>query len=922
MAYGLTANNWRRIVAGTLLMLAGIGPAKSQGTAFTYQGKLSDNGTSASGQYDLTFSLFDTPTVGTGLQHGATLSVPGTTVTAGIFSVSLDFGPCPGCFDGTPRFLEMAVKRVADATYSTIGPRQAIAATPYAIRSLFSAGADSLGPACVNCVTSGQIASVAGSAVSGLVPVASVPPGSPNYIQNTANPQPGTDFNIAGTGRAGTLDVGTQYNFSGQRVLGVTGTAAFPNSNVFLGIGSGAANTGGVRNTFVGASAGASNTNGTANSFFGALAGQANILGGQNSFFGRAAGMVHQSGSDNAFFGAEAGAQNTSSLGNAFFGAFAGLNNVTGSANTMLGYVANVGSGALTNATAIGNRAFVTQSDSLVLGSIAGVNAAAATVNVGIGTTAPAARLHVAGDTLVTGSHTVNGTLTGNAVNAAMQYNLGGARILAGDADNVFGGIGAGAGYTSGLSNTYFGASAGKAGVTSSGNSFFGGAAGEKSTAGFNSFFGNGAGYENTTGTRNAFFGSNAGQNNTTGSDNAFFGLEAGYFTSTGGSNSFFGMRAGKSNGAGERNSLFGFQAGLVSTGVENSFFGSNVGQLNTVGSQNAFFGVDAGFGNLNGSVNAFYGHGAGRSNTSGSWNTFVGTSAGQRNKAGSDNTFVGRMTDFDAINPTGDSNTLLGTSAMVAAAVSRSTAIGSLAKVTQNDSVVLGAVAGVNTATTSAVVGIGTTNPQAPLHVERDAAPASDWQTAQLRISGHSDGDMQLNLGYDTTADRGVIQAGHAHVAFTNLVLNPAGGNVGIGTTPSFRLHVNGSVAGVGPYQDISDARYKKLIQPIAGALDKVLRLRGVSYDWRREEFPHMDFADGRRIGLLAQEVRDVVPEAVAEDRHGFFTVAYSSLTPLLVEAIKQQHQTVARLQRENATLLERLEALEALARKLAERL
>ena len=180
----------------------------------------------------------------------------------------------------------------------------------------------------------------------------------------------------------------------------------------------------------------------------------------------------------------------------------------------------------------------------------------------------------------------------------------------------------------------------------------------------------------------------------------------------------------------------------------------------------------------------------------------------------------------------------------------------------------------------------------------------------------------MQLNLGYDTANNRGVIQAGQATVAFKDLLLNPFGGNVGIGTTsPSFKLHVNGSVAGVGPYQDLSDLRYKRSIQAIPDALDKVLRLRGVSYDWRQDEFPEMNFAKGRKVGFIAQEVERVFPEAVAKDDRGFYTVAYSSVTPLLVEAIKQQQKTVEQLKQENANLSERLTALEQVMKKLIEK-
>src|SRR5437773_416193 len=83
----------RRLVLllGVLLLAASGGMAQT--TVFTYQGKLNDNGSPANGQYDFQFKLLDTATVGTGTQQGGTPTVPNVPVTAGLFTVQLDFGP-------------------------------------------------------------------------------------------------------------------------------------------------------------------------------------------------------------------------------------------------------------------------------------------------------------------------------------------------------------------------------------------------------------------------------------------------------------------------------------------------------------------------------------------------------------------------------------------------------------------------------------------------------------------------------------------------------------------------------------------------------------------------------------------------------------------------------------------------------------
>jgi hypothetical protein len=193
-------------------VLFNAGAALAQTTAFTYQGKLIDSGTPASGNYDLTFKLFDTATVSSGSQKGATLSLTNVAVTSGIFTVQLDFGACASCFNGANRFLEISVKPTSGSTFTTLSPRQPITSTPYTIKSLSAATADGLSVTCVSCVTSSQIqgvqgsqvtGNISGSQINGAIPVASVPAGSTSYIQNSTTPQANSSFNVSGNGVVG-----------------------------------------------------------------------------------------------------------------------------------------------------------------------------------------------------------------------------------------------------------------------------------------------------------------------------------------------------------------------------------------------------------------------------------------------------------------------------------------------------------------------------------------------------------------------------------------------------------------------------------------------------------------------------------------------------------------------------------------------
>jgi hypothetical protein len=83
------------------------------------------------------------------------------------------------------------------------------------------------------------------------------------------------------------------------------------------------------------------------------------------------------------------------------------------------------------------------------------------------------------------------------------------------------------------------------------------------------------------------------------------------------------------------------------------------------------------------------------------------------------------------------------------------------------------------------------------------------------------------------------------------------------------------------------SDERMKKDIRPIENALEKVLSLEGVTYQWRSPAS-----AKGPQLGVIAQKVRKIYPEAVREDEKGFLSVSYNALIAPLIEAFKAFYQ------------------------------
>src|SRR5207237_6521003 len=106
----------------------GIYSVHSQGTAFSYQGRLNNAGSPSSGFYDLLFTLYDAGSASNSLT-GPVINT--TIVSNGLFSLNLDFGA--SSFNGSPRWLDIAVRTNGSGGFSTLTPRQPLLATPYSI---------------------------------------------------------------------------------------------------------------------------------------------------------------------------------------------------------------------------------------------------------------------------------------------------------------------------------------------------------------------------------------------------------------------------------------------------------------------------------------------------------------------------------------------------------------------------------------------------------------------------------------------------------------------------------------------------------------------------------------------------------------------------------------------------------------------
>ena len=283
---------------------------------------------------------------------------------------------------------------------------------------------------------------------------------------------------------------------------------------------------------------------------------------------------------------------------------------------------------------------------------------------------------------------------------------------------------------------------------------------------------------------------------------------------------------------------------------------------------------------------------------TTGINNTGLGTYAGNssptfQQTTGSFDTYVGYATT---------SGTQLG--------VNNASAIGANAEVDESNAMVLGSINSVNNCTAanncaSTFVGIGTTAPTYLLHIGnqggaaynnflRVEGPASGSGNS-ISIGGHGDfaiDAVNVPAGRFVVKDNGIVAIG-----IPNPLINPFQIAQGLGS------------AVADGWATYSSRRWKTNIHPLADALNKVERLRGVSYDLKS--------SGKHEIGVIAEEVSAVVPEVVQYEDNGKDArgVDYSRLTALLIEAVKQQQKQIAAQQKQIAKQQVQLRAHQRLA-------
>ena len=428
-------------------------PAFAQGTSFTYQGRLNNNGAVANGSYDFQFSVADAVTGGN--QIGSTLTTNAVTVSNGLFTLTLDFGD--GVFTGADRWLFLSVKTNGAVSFTPLTPPQQITAAPYAVTAGNLSGglsSASLSGTYTNAVAlnngantftgaftgnGANVTNVNAATLAGLA--------SGNFWQTTGNAgtTPGVNF-------LGTLDnQPVELRVNGQRAWRLEPTTDAP--NVIGGLG-GNYVTPGLFGATIGGGGFGNNTN-TVEASVGTIAGgSANTVRAGGAFIGAGFGnLVDSNLFDSVISGGNGntiqpgasystiagGAGNVISNGAAFATIGSGkynqaaVNEATvagGAFNSALGFSATIGGGGGNTvwsgwATIAGGRANVlTNADYAVIGGgYANSNGGyAATVGGGYGNTNSATAATVAGGAFNSATYDF-ATMGGGYQNGALGYS-------------------------------------------------------------------------------------------------------------------------------------------------------------------------------------------------------------------------------------------------------------------------------------------------------------------------------------------------------------------------------------------------------------------------------------------------------------------------------------------------------------------
>ncbi|MBA4372958.1 MAG: hypothetical protein C0402_08845 [Thermodesulfovibrio sp.] len=692
-------------------------------------------------------------------------------------------------------------------------------------------------------------------------------------------------------------DAGSGNTFAGFHA-GMENTSG--NNNTFLGINSGKLNTAGAGLTLLGASAGMNNT-GSNNTFVGYLSGEANLDGANNTFLGESSGRNNTSGFSNVFLGTSSGFTNLTGRGNVFIGDSAGNSSSASQYSVLIGHEA-------ARDGAVGDY-------NVIIGDQAGINNAGSR-NVFIGNKAGSNetgsnRLHIDTANLassliygefdtrlvrINGNFDVTGTISGSITSSAtinlnttpstasgvLSYDPVNDSIGIGDGattDYFYPGFRAGSGSNGGPATAALALNTDPAACASGSFVTDIAASGTLTCASSSSNFTisggsiNNTQIGNTTASTGTFTALTAIGNVTF--DTSTFKVDAtnnrvGIGTAT--PENKLHITGGEYDVAATEGDLkIGDATNRLKIGVATGGGGAGISRIHAAGTLPKVI------------------LGAGGTDVLTTTSTGVG---------------IGTLSPAEKLDVVGT------------AQVSGNTAIGTTINVGRK----LNVLAGGND-----IAGYFEAN-----YVSHSAG--SKNYAAYNSASGAETNYGALTLAADSSAAYnygvyGIAEGGQYNIAFRGEAIDStASFNYGVhatasyggaaygiyasasGATTNYAGYFSGNLAYTGTISDLSDERLKENIRPVENALVKVAAINGVYFNMK--ETP-----DQTEVGVIAQDVQKVLPEAVSimDPANGYLGVSYPSLIPVLIEAVKEQQAEIKELRAALSELTRRMAAMEA---------
>ena len=206
-------------------------------------------------------------------------------------------------------------------------------------------------------------------------------------------------------------------------------------------------------------------------------------------------------------------------------------------------------------------------------------------------------------------------------------------------------------------------------------------------------------------------------------------------------------------------------------------------------------------------------------------------------------------------------------------------------------DAITLGTHTAGNYVAAGAVAGNGLSGSAgaegATFTVTSNATTAATANTIAYRGGSGELNSVGLNAGSGNILTTGYVgRDSNDYIAWSN---NSHAAHVINGTTrlrvDTAGIDVTGAIIATGDVTAYSDQRLKENIAEIENAMEKVNGIRGVTFDMHDKDGNHT----GKSMGVIAQEVQAMMPEAIYEDEDGFLAVKYGNLVGLAMNAIKE---------------------------------